>query len=157
MQLSQNRFFQHKFYPNVVIKSSARKGLHTSTEENPKNIESYHLYLDLIEGERFIGMDGSNSFMLATCRHENNWTDMLDEWVKNNQYIDYNPFLLEHNDAAKLLSTCREDNMKQGQRLGQAIICQLGDKTPTPNINIWNSEDEDDILSWFYAGCVVQS
>jgi hypothetical protein len=156
MQLSQNRYFQHAQNKNVIIKSSLKKGLHICPDTNPNNVEAYHLYLELIEGDSFVGMDDSNSFMVARFPQEGRYAEILEAWAKHNLYIDYNPFLLEHKDAAKLLSLSR-DRMKSGQRLGQAIICELGDKTPTPNIEIWNSLSEEKILTWFYENCVIKS
>lgn len=151
MQLTQNRYFKHKYF-NSVIKSEMRKGLAPST--NPDAPEMHHLYIDLIEGDKIFGMDGNSSFMLKTAFHTDTWTEDLEEWTKDNQYVDYNPFLMNQEDASKFLFSCYQD--KPTLRLGQAIINRLGDKTPTPNIDIFNSVDEDYVLAWFYKNCVKE-
>jgi hypothetical protein len=144
-QLSQNRFFRHKYFKSIVIKSTMRK-----SDYSDNNF--YHLYIDLIEGDRIVGMDGNKSFMLATARHQDNWTQMLEEWATLNQYEDYNPHRMSQEEATEFILDCRKE-LPQGSRLGQSIINNLDDETPTPNIEIFNSTDESHVLDWFYTHC----
>lgn len=151
MQLSQNRFFKHKFYPDNVVKSTMRPGEGSTSPDN-----FHHLYIDLISGESIKGMDGSHTFMLSTARHQDDWAEKLELWMKENQYEDFNPHRMSHQESAEFIKLCRHD-METCQRLGHAIIHRLGDMTPTPNIRIWNSNDEAMVLEWFYDNCVVQT
>lgn len=143
-QLSVNRYFRHKFFKNCVIKTILEQGI-AESEKSPQ----YHLYVVLVSGDDMIGMSGQTQFMLSTCLRQDTWTETLEEWAHNNMYEDYYPHQMSHSDAGLFLAKCQ--SMKtQGLRLGQSMINELGDKTPTPNIEIFNTQDDQKAIDWLY-------
>ncbi len=144
-QLSVNRFFRHKFFTNCIVQSVMEKGLNEDD-----NSPHYHLYVKLVSGDDMIGMSGETVFMLSTSRRQDEWTSLLEDWAHQNMYEDYQPHLMSQSDAAAFLAKCRA--MKtHGIRLGQAMINALGDKTPTPNIAIFSTHDEQEAIDWLYS------
>lgn len=148
MQLSINRYFKHKHFNNV-IKSTMKKGLDGS----------YHLYINLVhpkDGE-IVGMSESQEFMIATSLQQDDWKTILEKWASENQYLDYQPKRFTCYEAQQFLNNCRQQMVEtSGYRLGQAIINNLGENTPTPNIDIFTSNDEMKVLDWFYKNHVME-
>ena len=140
-----NRYFKHKFFKNNVVVANMEKdeqGLH-------------HLYVSLVEGDEIKGMSGTKRFMLSTTFHQDNWKEQTEEFMKNNQYEEFNPHAMTQEEAQSLLEVCFE-KMREvpDYRLGQAIINELGEKTPTPNPQIFYEKDEAVVYDWFYSNCV---
>jgi hypothetical protein len=145
MSLYINRFFKHKIdYSNVVV-ANMEKG----------SDGGYHLFINLVDGDEIKGMPGSRKIMLSTDQYHDNWKELLEEYMWNNQYEDYNPHVMNQEEAQAFLNVCL-NTMREipTYRLGQAIINELGDKTPTPNPEIFNSENEGKVYEWFYSNCV---
>lgn len=148
-QLAVNRHFRHKFFTQCVVRSIMAKGINEGD-----NSPHYHLYLTLVSGDDMIGMSGQTSFMLATSLRQDEWTTLLEEWATQNMYEDYQPHQMSQAEAVTFIAKCRA--MKSsGVRLGQAMINELGDKTPTPNIAIFNTHDEQDAIHWLYTNHVA--
>lgn len=143
-QRSVHRFFKHKFYKNSVIRSVMRKGFNAG-EQSPM----YHLYIELVSGEQIMGMPDQPVFMLATSLRQDEWTTILEEWAAQNMYEDYQPHQMTHAEASAFIEKCRSLKAS-GARLGQAFINELGDKTPTPNIVIFNTQNEQEAIDWLY-------
>ena len=137
MQLTINRYFKHRFHKNIC-KSTMLKGN-----------GGHHLYLESVTGDDIIGMAGSQTFMLATALRQDEWQDILEEWAKNNLYLDHTPYKMDTIQAADFVQKCRQQN-SLGIRLGQAFINELGSNTPTPNSLIFSTLDDDKALQWLY-------
>jgi hypothetical protein len=148
MELTLNRYFKHKFRTDNVITSFMRKD---------EGTQMYNLYIRLVNGKEIKGMSGSTEFMLSTGLRQDDWGKKLDEWTKDNQYIDYSPNKVHQSEAASMVIKVRKAMDEHGLRLGQGLINELGEKTPTPNPNIFNSNDENEVLVWFYDKHVIQS
>lgn len=150
-QLATNRYFRHKFFRNCIVRSVMDKGLSEGA-----HTPLHHLYVTLVSGDDLIGMSGQTSFMLSTSLHQDQWTTLLEAWAVENQYEDYQPHVFSQAEAAAFLAQCRA--MKaHGLRLGQAIINALGEKTPTPNIAIFGTTNEQQAVDWFYTNHVISS
>lgn len=147
MELSVNHYFRHKFYQNNVIKTSMR----SNGDGN-----GHHLYIDLVEGDEIKGMGSKESFMLATSIRGEEWNAILEEWAKQNSYISFSAHRMNTNDAMKFVKKCHETK-KTGSRLGQAMLFHLDDKTPTPNADIFYSQDEVKVNTWFWENHVEVS
>lgn len=148
-QLAVNRFFRHKFFTQCIVQSVMEKGL-SEGDSSP----NYHLYLKLVSGDDMIGMSGETCFMLATSLRQDEWTTLLEEWTTQNLYEDHQPHLMSQVEVIEFLAKCR--SMKaHGVRLGQAIINELGDKTPTPNIAIFSTNDDQVAIDWLYTNHVA--
>lgn len=139
-ELIINRYFKHKFF-NQVIKTTHKKG-----EDG-----SYHLYIELVSGNGIQGMSGSNEFMLATSLRENEWGELLNDFVTNNQYLNHNPFAMSESAAYGFFDQCRRTKRDNPSlRIGQVLINSLGDQTPTPNPLVFNSDNECWVSEWFF-------
>lgn len=146
-QLIQNRYFKHTD-TNTVIKSAIEKN----------ESDQYCLYIELEQGDGIIGASGTKQscYQLSSPEYMDNWKESLERFVSENNYEDFNPFKMEAQDAANFIQKCRGMMQQyQGLRLGQTIINELGEKTPTPNIKIFNSLDENEVLTWFYENYAV--
>lgn len=146
MNLSINRQYRHKYFKNSVIRTSIRASLFKSAvvkEGAPLN-----LYVDLIQGERIVGMEGNASFMLATHLRQDEWARLLEQWARDNQYEEI-MFQISQKDAALWINEAKS-LASQGCRLGQALLSKLGDNTPLPNDVIFNSTDDTEVIDWFY-------
>jgi hypothetical protein len=148
MQLSINRYFKHKT-SNEIIRSVMKKGEMISS--GGISLQPYHLYVYSVAKFK---ENVHDAVLVSTGEKQDNWHEELNAWTFKRGYEDYNPFLMTHNEANTFLQSCHKDK-DHGLRLGQAIINRLDDKTPTPNIEIFNSLDETFVLEWFYKSCVL--
>jgi hypothetical protein len=147
MNLTINRYFQHKFYKNNIIKTSMR----SNGDGN-----GHHLYISLIDGDEIKGMGSKETFMLATSIRGEVWNTILEDWTKQNSYISFNPYRMTSADSMSFMKKCYETK-KTGSRLGQAMLFHLDDKTPTPNADIFHTTDEVKVSAWFFENHVEGS
>jgi hypothetical protein len=143
MNLSINRYFKHKFFANNIIKT---------VMEKDESTNHYNLYFVLVEGDHIKGMANCTRFMIGTTFKQDSWKELIEEYAKNNQYVDFNPFLQSQEEATSFIQDCYISIREcPTLRLGQVIINHLNNKTPTPNIEIFNSTDNSDVLNWFHS------
>jgi len=151
MQLTHNRHFKHKFHKRGIIKTVVRKSDNSS---NP----GHHLYIECDEDAEIIGMSGQKSFMLCTSLQHDKWEENLLAWAKINMYEAFTPQenRLSVSEALDMLKQARSQTKPSNHcLLGQALINLLGDKTPTPNSEIFNTLNENKVLAWFYDQHVI--
>jgi len=113
-----------------------------------------NLYVSLFQGKELIGVNGSTRFMLAAFHRIDTWSESLVKFTKDNFYEDYSIHRMSVEEGRLFIDKCRKMN-SVGVRLGQAMIIELDDKTPTPNIDIFSTLDDAKALAWFYENHVI--
>ena len=136
MLLCNNKFFKHRFYPEDVIKCYIDC--------------SGHLRVRLISGNKIHGMDGCNDFMIATSIRSNDWSTIINDWATLNLYENFVPHKISNSESIAFINSARKSISKNNTRLGQEIMILLGNNTTTPNPEIFNSNDDAEVLKWFY-------
>lgn len=118
---------------------------------NEFDANQLHLYVESLDGSFVKG--AQSSVLVGHAKDHDNWKSLLEEWADENRFLDFQPNKYDAVGAGVFLNECRRiisENKSAGLRLGQVIMNELGENTPTPNPDIFYSLDESKVLQWFY-------
>jgi hypothetical protein len=150
MQRTINRKFRNKCLKDNKLITTHRKphfgdDCYEGLSERLK--DSYFLFLDC-DCENKDSLLNKKSNLLGKPFEENIWEQKIEEWIKSSNHEEYY-YKMDSIEVDSYLNERKLECEEYGLRLGQSIINKLGNNTPYPNIEIFNSKDENKIIEWF--------